>query len=136
MRKRITLLVAATMLALTMALGGAGAAFGQPVCTTMSDRGIFTVTCVETSTDTFTDTQTTTQPCQVGNSGRTGQQEVTTTSTFEVTTTTTTVTTFRGNPQAGNVLTGPTSTSVDSPPVLIGEPEITTGNCQNTPGPQ
>jgi hypothetical protein len=140
MRKRITLLVAATMLALTMALGSAGAAFGQtePVCTTTGPGGggISTVTCVETSTETFEETQTTSQKCQFNQGGqRSGEQEVTTTNTFEVTTTTTTVTTFQGNPKSGNVKSGPTSTSVDSPPVLI-DTETTTGECRNTPGPQ
>ncbi len=45
MRRRITMLIMAAMLALTMSLGGAGAAFAETVCT--KERG--TVTCTETT---------------------------------------------------------------------------------------
>jgi hypothetical protein len=47
MRKRITLLIAALMLALTMSFGGAGAAFADPDCGAVGDNNKNCVTTLE-----------------------------------------------------------------------------------------
>jgi hypothetical protein len=136
MKMRIGLLLTlAAVMAALVALSAAGAS-AQPVCNTTNNMGQFTQRCVETvvTTETVT-TPGATQPCEVGNSGRTGTQEGTLTQTFRVTTTTTTTTVFRGNPNAGNVISGPTTTTeVDRE--LISSEFTPTGKCKNTPGPQ
>jgi hypothetical protein len=47
MRKRISLLIAALMLALTMSFGGAGTAFADPDCDQVEDNNKNCVTTVE-----------------------------------------------------------------------------------------
>jgi NaMN:DMB phosphoribosyltransferase len=124
MRKRITLLVAATMLALTMALGGAGAALAQTPAERACEAagGTFTPgnrsTCVVVVVN---DPVTSPQECQFNQGGkRQGEQEVTT----QTTTTTTIV--FSGR-----------SANVQSSTPVTSEPEIiATGECRNVPGPQ
>ena len=135
MKKRMGLLLTlAAVMAALVALSAAGAS-AQPQCDVTSDRGLFTQRCVETVVTTETVTTDTTRPCEVGNSGRTGTQAGTLTETFRVTTTTTTTTVFRGNPNAGNIVSEPTTTtSVDR--VLISSDFTPTGNCRNVPGPQ
>ena len=125
MRKRITLLVAATMLALTMALGGAGAALAQTPAERACEAagGTFTPgnrsTCVVVVVN---DPVTSPQECQFNQGGkRQGEQEVTT----QTTTTTTIV--FSG--RSANVVGEPTISTSD--PVIIGTTE-----CRNVPGPQ
>jgi hypothetical protein len=136
MNKRIGLLLTlAAVMAAVLALSAVGAS-AQPQCTTTNDRGQFTQTCVETTTETFTETTNETQSCEVGNSGRQGVQKGTLTKTFEVTTTTTTTTVFKGNPSAGNIISGPTTTTEEGDPVLISSEFTPTGPCKNIPGPQ
>jgi hypothetical protein len=125
MRKRITLLVAATMLALTMALGGAGAALAQTQAErACADRG-GTIVAGERGTTTCQVTTTvpvqTERSCEVGNSGREGTQQGT------VTETTTTTIVFNGS--SGNVRSSTTG------PTEFGDFEAT-GPCKNNPGPQ
>ncbi len=125
MRKRITLLVAATMLALTMALGGAGAALAQTPAERACEAagGTFTPgnrsTCVVVVTNPA---ETGTQPCEFNRGGqRSGQQEVVT-----QTTTTTTI-----------VFSGRSANVVGEPTISTSDPEIiATGQCRNVPGPQ
>jgi hypothetical protein len=135
MKKRMGLLLTlAAVMAALVALSAAGAS-AQPQCDVTSDQGLFTQRCVETVVTTETVTTDTTRPCEVGNSGRTGTQAGTLTETFRVTTTTTTTTVFRGNPNAGNIVSGPTTTtSVDRE--QISSDFTPTGNCRNVPGPQ
>src|SRR5215213_6480901 len=112
MKKRVGLLLAvAAVIAAVLALSAVGAS-AQPQCTTTPNdpsAGKFTVRCVETVVTTETETTNTIRPCEVGNSGRTGVQAGSLTKTFRVTTTTTTTTVFQGNPNAGNVVSGPTT---------------------------
>ena len=138
MKKRIGLLltVAAVMVAV-LALSPATAS-AVPQCTTTPNApspGKFTVRCVETVVTTETVTTPAVQACEVGSSGRQGTQAGTLTQTFQVTTTTTTTTVFQGNPQAGNVASGPTTTT-DVQRVLTSSVFTPTGNCRNIPGPQ
>jgi hypothetical protein len=91
-----------------------------------------TTHCVETVVTSETETTNTTQPCEVGNSGRQGAQAGTLTETFRVTTTTTTTTVYRGE----DIIFGPSTT----PPVvereLLSSEFSPTGPCRNIPGPQ
>jgi hypothetical protein len=122
MRNRITLLVAATMLALTMALGGAGAAFAQTpaeqACAALegefiSDGGNATCVVVEEAS------VTTTKQCAFNEGGqRFGEQTVTTT------TTTTTTIEYRGQSAVVESTNTETETTTE------------TGECANVPGPR
>ncbi len=156
----------ALVMAAMMAIG-AGTAFAQttttgPVCGP-AVQGV--ITCVTTTTTKTTSTETTTVagspivinlgntfvptpavvPCEVGNSGRVGtaegtstqkfenistqQTEVTVTNTFETTTTSVKTETFRGNtkkePETSNTVTSPPvkvlTDTTTSDPMAVGE---------------
>jgi len=170
MRRIMLLGTVALVMAAMMAIS-AGTAFAQttttgPVCGPVV-QGV--ITCVTTTTTKTTSTETTTVagppivinlgntsmetpavvPCEVGNSGRVGtaegtstqefenistqQTEVTVTSTFETTTTSVKTETFRGNtkkePETSNTVTSPpvkvlTGTTT-SDPVAVGDAVLT-----------
>jgi hypothetical protein len=138
MKKRIGLLLTlAAVIAAVLALSAVGAS-AQPQCDTTAnepEHGQFTERCVETDITTETQTTDTTRPCEVGNSGRQGVQAGTLTETYQITTTTTTTTVFQGNPNAGNIVSGPTTTT-DVQRDLISSEFTATGPCKNIPGPQ
>jgi len=138
MNKRIGLLLTlAAVIAAVMALSAVGAS-AQPTCTdqkNVPENGQTTRTCEETVVTTETQTTNTTQPCEVGNSGRQGVQAGTLTETFEVTTTTTTTTVFQGNPNSGKVVSGPTTEEQTTREPISSE-FTPTGPCKNIPGPK
>lgn len=170
MKKRIVLLLTVTAVMMAMVALSVGTAFAQttttgPVCGPKVD-GV--ITCVTTTTVTTETTETTkiagppivinlgntsvstpaVGPCEVGNSGRVGtaegtstqefenistqQTEITVTNTFETTTTSVKTETFRGNtkkPETSNTVTSPpvkvlTGTTT-SDPVAVGDPVVT-----------
>ena len=140
MIKRIGLLLTlAAVVGAMLAISAAGAA-ADPVCETTGPdpMALFTVTCVETTTTTVERTEPATpQPCQVGQSGRTGTQEGTRTNTYQVTTTTTTITVYQGIPQPEKTpVSGPTTTTDVSEELIIEGPFTPTGPCRSNPGRQ
>ena len=133
MKKRFGLLLTLTaVMAAVLALSAAGAS-AQTECT-ITDAGLpkHSEIRVETVVTTETETTNTTQPCEVGNSGRQGAQAGTLTETFRVTTTTTTTTVYRGE----DIIFGPDT----DPPVvereLLSSEFSPTGPCRNIPGSQ
>ena len=130
--KRIGLLLTlAAVVGAMVAMSATGAA-AEPVCTVTGPEpgALFTETCVETTTSTLEESAPVTQDCQIGQSGRTGTQEGTLTKTYEVTTTETTVTVYQGIPQPEKTpVSGPTTTTETSDPVLISETFTPTGRC-------
>jgi hypothetical protein len=171
MKKRIVLLLTVTAVMMTMVALSVGTAFAQttttgPVC---GPKVQGETTCVTTTTTKETTTETTTVagppivinlgntsvstpavgPCEVGNSGRVGtaegtstqefenistqQTEITVTNTFETTTTSVKTETFTGNtnkdPKTSETVTSPpvkvlTGTTT-SDPVAVGDPVVT-----------
>lgn len=131
MSRRIVLLFSVgAALALMVALSGMASATHAGDCTFAGGRTTCTVV-VGQSFETVTETTTTTQSCQVGQSHREGQQEVTTTETYLVTTTTFQETVFRGRSE--NVESQRTFTTTSRE--LI-DTETSEGQCRNEPGPQ
>ena len=130
--KRIGLLLTlAAVMGAMLAISATGAA-AEPVCTVTGPEpgALFTETCVETTTTTREESEPVTETCQIGQSGRTGTQEGTRTRIYEVTTTTTTVTVYQGIPQPWKTpVSGPTTTTETSDPVLISETFTPTGRC-------
>ena len=138
--KRIGLLLTlAAVMGAMVAISATGAA-AEPVCTVTGPEpgALFTETCVETTTTTVERTEPATpQPCQVGQSGRTGLQAGTQTNTYEVTTTTTTVTVYQGIPQPEKTpVSGPTTTTDVSEELIAEGPFPPTGPCISDRGRQ
>jgi hypothetical protein len=138
--KRIGLLLTlAAVMGAMVAISATGAA-AEPVCTVTGPEpgALFTETCVETTTTTVERTEPATpQPCQVGQSGRTGLQAGTQTNTYEVTTTTTTVTVYQGIPQPEKTpVSGPTTTTDVSEELIAEGPFTPTGPCISDRGRQ
>jgi hypothetical protein len=126
--KRILLLVTlAAMLAAAMALSAVGAS-AEPQCTvTKEAKGTYTEVCVETFISFGQETSFTSQPCEDVN-GRTGTQQGTLIKEFQFTTTTTTTTVFKGKPEKGKIISGPTPVSVEDRD-LKSETFTPTGEC-------
>ena len=134
-RRIVLLLTAGAVMALVVAFSGVATA--APECTTVKgEKGTRIQTCVETVTETTFETTAATRSCEVGNSGRMGTQEGTSTQEFQQTTTTTTTTVFKGG-SGKKIISGPTTDTVVGPKVPVGDPVFTpTGGCKNNPGPQ